>query len=52
MLFPASAFLKLAVTWLLLPNVYLDTQAHEKEAAMLAEQDALDEAVDGVDPDT
>ena len=31
MLFPASAFLKLAITWFCLPNEHLDTQAEEKE---------------------
>ena len=33
MLFPAGAFLKLALTWYCIPNEHLDTQFQEKENA-------------------
>lgn len=33
LLFPAGGFLKIAITWLMLSNEALDTQANEKEAA-------------------
>ena len=36
MLFPASAFLKLALTWYCIPNEHLDTQFQEKENAKIA----------------
>ena len=36
MLFPASAFLKIALTWFCLPNEHLDTQFNEKENARIA----------------
>ena len=38
MLFPASAFLKLALTWYCLQNDHLDTQAIERGARVLNEE--------------